>query len=121
VAQRRDEGRGLPTPEWRLANHAAAARPPAPKRSHIGLGPGLIDEDEALRIDAALIFAPLLAPALNVIAILFLGRLLFFYGFSPSACRNSQTERWSTFSPRTLFEICLPFYFLSEGCRIVAG
>jgi hypothetical protein len=51
---------------------------PSPERRHIGLGPGLIDEDEALGIGAALIGAPLLAPALDVFAIRLLGGCGFF-------------------------------------------
>ncbi len=83
VAQGRDEGHGLPTLEWRLADHAAAARPPSAKRCHVGLCPGLIDKNQALGIDAALVFAPLFASALNVFAILFLGGCGFFYGSVP--------------------------------------
>src|SRR5271157_6012678 len=65
VAQRRYEGHGFPALEGRLADHSAAARSPASKRRHVGLGPGFINENQALGIDAVLIGAPLLAPALN--------------------------------------------------------
>src|SRR5271157_4481028 len=78
VAQRRYEGHGFPALEGRLADHSAAARSPASKRRHVGLGPGFINENQALGIDAVLIGAPLLAPALNVFAILFLGGCGFF-------------------------------------------
>jgi hypothetical protein len=38
-----------------------ADRRPAPQWCHVGLGPGIVDEDEASRIKPALIFLPLLA------------------------------------------------------------
>ena len=61
---------------YAACNVLFCARPPgcraasSPEACHIGLGPGLIDEYEALGIGAALMFAPLLAPALDVFAIL---------------------------------------------------
>ena len=43
-----------------------AARRPAPQRRHVGLGPGLVDEDQARRIDPILILYPLRPPARDV-------------------------------------------------------
>src|SRR3546814_7425231 len=40
-----------------------AARRPAPERRHVGLGPGFIDEEQAGRINPALIGLPLHPPA----------------------------------------------------------
>ena len=82
LTQSCDEGHGLPAAEGRLANHAPAARPPAAQGRHVGFGPGLVDKDEALGIDPPLILPPLLTPALNVFAILFLCGCRFFYGSS---------------------------------------
>lgn len=50
-----------------------AARRPSPERRHIGLGPCLANEDQALGCDPGLIFFPLLAPARDVRAILLAG------------------------------------------------
>src|ERR1700676_1571578 len=41
-----------------LAKKPLAAQPPSAQRPHIGFGPGLIDEDEPLRIDLPLIGFP---------------------------------------------------------------
>jgi hypothetical protein len=45
---------------------------------HIGLGPGLIDEDEAGGIKLALVLFPLRPPSCDVVAILFAGVQAFF-------------------------------------------
>jgi hypothetical protein len=55
-----------------------AARRPAPQGGHVGLGPGLVDEDQALRIDLALILLPLRAPAGDVRTVAFAGDDAFF-------------------------------------------
>lgn len=47
-----------------------AARRPSSERRHIGLGPGLVDEHQAGRIDAVLILCPLDPPARHIGAIL---------------------------------------------------
>jgi hypothetical protein len=45
---------------------------------HIGLGPGLVDEDQAVRIKTPLILLPLGAPAGDVGAVLLGGEQAFF-------------------------------------------
>ena len=55
-----------------------AARRPSPQWSHIGPGPGLIDEDQPLRFDAILIFCPLDAPTRHVGTIAFASHHAFF-------------------------------------------
>src|SRR5258708_22354576 len=55
-----------------------AARGPAPQGGHVGLGPGLIDEDQTLRINLALILLPLRAPAGDVRTDAFAGDYAFF-------------------------------------------
>jgi hypothetical protein len=57
-----------PHPPWR----------PAPKRCHVGLGPGFIEEDQATGIDPALIPMPLSAPSRDVRTILLAGHQRFF-------------------------------------------
>ena len=77
-------------PNGALPFNPAATWSPSSKRRHVGLGPGLIDKDQALGIDVSLILPPLLAPALDVFAILFLCGGGFFYG---SALRRAGTPR----------------------------
>jgi hypothetical protein len=63
---------------WDFGCQPGAARCPASQGSHVGLGPGLVDEDQALRIDLALILLPLRAPAGDVRAVAFAGDDAFF-------------------------------------------
>jgi hypothetical protein len=73
VPQGGQEGHGLPAAMGHLGRQALAARRPAPQRSHVGLGPGLVDEDEAGGIDEPLPRRPLGPSARHVGAVL-LGR-----------------------------------------------
>jgi hypothetical protein len=73
VAQRGEEGRGFPMAVRNLGDQALAARRPAVAARHVGLGPGLVDEDQARRIDAALTGAPARAMAAYVRARLLAG------------------------------------------------
>ena len=61
-----------------LAVSLRAARRPAPQRRHVGLGPGLVDEDQALRVDPVLILRPLRSPARDVGTIVLAGDHGFF-------------------------------------------
>lgn len=56
-----EEGHGRPAAMWHLGREALTARAPAAQRRHIGLGPSLVDEDEAGGIDPILVGLPLLA------------------------------------------------------------
>jgi hypothetical protein len=58
VAQGSEESRGLPLALRDLVDKALSLRRPAAKPCHIGLRPGLIDEDEAPGVDEPLIGAP---------------------------------------------------------------
>jgi hypothetical protein len=78
MAQRRHKGHCLPVAVRNLGFEPLAARRPTPQRRHIGVGPGLIDEDQALGRDPGLIFFPLLAPAGDVRAVLLAGKHGFF-------------------------------------------
>jgi len=73
VAQGGEEGHGRPATMRHLGWQALAERPPAAQRSHVGLGPGFVDEDEPGRIDATLVGGPLLAPPRYVRAIALAG------------------------------------------------
>ena len=90
--KRCDEGHCLPAAEGSAPFNPAAARSPPSKRRHVGLGPGFIDKDQALGIDASLMLPPLFTPALDVFAILLLCGGGFFYG---SALRRAGTPRLS--------------------------
>src|SRR5262249_34303303 len=59
VAQGGNEGHGRPATVRHLGWQALAERAPAAQRRHVGLGPGLVDEDQAGRIDTILIGHPL--------------------------------------------------------------
>ena len=78
VPQRRHEGHGLPVAVRDLGLQPQAARRPAAQRRHVGLGPGLVDEDQAGGIDAALIGLPLRPPTRDVGALPFAGDDGFF-------------------------------------------
>src|SRR5262249_29169226 len=62
--------------DLRVEPHAAVR--PAPQRCHVGLGPGLVDEDEARGLNPALIFRPLRPPAGDVRTIALAGGDAFF-------------------------------------------
>jgi hypothetical protein len=51
---------------------------PSRQRCHVSLGPGLVDEDQTLRLDPALILFPLRSLARDVGAIAFAGDEAFF-------------------------------------------
>ena len=63
---------------WNLGNQALANATPAAYWRPIRLGPGFIDEDQAGRINLALMFFPLLPPARDVRAVLLAGVQTFF-------------------------------------------
>jgi len=78
MAQGRQEGHGLPAAVGNLGVKSAPARRPSPQGRHIGPGPGLVDEDQSLSFDAALIFCPLGAPPRDLGSIPFASRHAFF-------------------------------------------
>jgi len=74
AAQGGQEGERPPFAVGRLGDQPAAARPPAPKRRHVGLGPRLVDEDQTPRIEVRLAVKPGLPLAQDVGTVL-LGRV----------------------------------------------
>ncbi len=76
--ERSNEGQGAPSPLRHLGEETSPPPATTVRAGHIGLGPGLIDEDQTPRVEAMLILAPLPAPADNVRAILFAGAQGFF-------------------------------------------
>lgn len=78
MAQGRQEGHGLPAAVGNLGVKSAPARRPSPQGRHIGPRPGLVDEDQPLSFDAALIFCPLGSPPRDLGSIAFASRHAFF-------------------------------------------
>ncbi len=93
LAERGQESHGVPVSERRRPWQALTAGRPAPKRGHVGLGPGFIDEDQAGRVDARPIFQPLHPAARDIRAIPLAGDQRLFLKLNPAACTKSQTER----------------------------
>ena len=78
AAQGGDEGHGLPMAIGHLGMQPLALWRPAAQRGHVGLGPGLIDKDEAAGIRSALELLPLFASPGDLGAQLFGGQHAFF-------------------------------------------
>lgn len=78
AAQCGDEGHRLPVAIRRLGVEPLADRRPAPQGRHIGLGPGLVDEDQAPGIRSILELLPLLAPSGDLRPQLLGGKNAFF-------------------------------------------
>ena len=78
MAQRGEEGHRPPVAVRHLGTKRQAATMPAVGACHVGLGPGLVDEHQAGRIDASLIPLPPVAPPRNVRPVLLAGEDGFF-------------------------------------------
>ena len=70
AAQCRKDGHGLPMTVRDLGRQALPARTPATQRGHVGLGPGLVDEDQARWINPVLVLFPAHPAARDVRAVL---------------------------------------------------
>jgi hypothetical protein len=71
VPECREESHRPPMAVWDLSPERGAPMPPAMGPGHVGLCPGLIDEDETGRIDFRLVSSPPGAAACDVRTILF--------------------------------------------------
>ena len=78
MSQCGQEGRSLPVTVRDFGLEPHAERCPPPQRRHVGLGPGLVDEDQALRLDFILILDPLRSPPRDVGSIAFASHHGFF-------------------------------------------
>lgn len=78
AAQRAEKGQRVPVAMWGEAAQALPFRSPAAQRGHVGLDPGLVEEDEPSWIEAALPRAPALASAGDVGARLLKSEQRFF-------------------------------------------
>jgi len=72
------EGHGPPAALRHLGEQLLPTRRPAAQARHVGLGPGLIDEDQPCRIKSALVGLPASAPVRDVGSILLGGEQRFF-------------------------------------------
>src|SRR5215211_3334372 len=99
AAQRRQKGQRAPASLRHLGNEAGAASAPSMPPGHVGLGPGLVDEDQVFGVEPALIFLPPLAPAGDIGAVLFAGVQALFLNVMPSYTKNAQSAPWLTLSP----------------------
>ena len=77
-AQAGDKGHGFPMPKGRAVPAALADRRPAIKARHLGVEAGLVEEDQAMRIDEGLGRPPQLAAGRDVGPVL-LGRAQSFF------------------------------------------
>src|SRR5262249_53929355 len=77
-AQRREEGGCLPSCQWDLTDQALAAPATPAQTGHVVLGPGLVDEDQAGRVEVALQPMPSHACVSGVGSVLLSGAQTFF-------------------------------------------
>src|ERR1700723_299917 len=61
-----EEGERAPVAMRRRCAQSLSSRPPAVAAHHVGLGPGLVDEDEAAGVNSALVALPTRSPARDV-------------------------------------------------------
>ena len=99
AAQRCQEGHGAPVAERRVAAHALALAAPAMRAHHVGLDPGLVDEDEPVSPDAALIPLPARPPPRDVAPGLLGGQQRFFLKLIPSRLKKLQIAAIPALSP----------------------
>lgn len=95
MAQRGQEGEHAPFAVRSLGDQPPATRSASAQRHHVGLGPGLIDEDEP-----ALILLPLCSPPRDCRPVLLAGEQLFFE--AEAADRSTrQIETAEVVTPRS--------------------
>ena len=84
-----------------LVDEALALRRPAAQAGHVGLGPGLVDEDQAPRIDETLIGSPASAVAAYVRAILLARDEGLFLNVTPILRKKRLIIEVSALTPRS--------------------
>ena len=78
MAKRSQEGQGFPVTVRCFGVEPRSPSAPSVGPCHIGLGPGLVDKDQAPGIDLSLIALPALAPPRHVRSVLLAGQHAFF-------------------------------------------
>jgi hypothetical protein len=117
MAQRSVERQGPPFAERRAGNQFTAARRPTSDRGHVGLGPGLINEDETSGIKSALIFLPLLAPTGHLRTHLFGGEQAFFEAETGRANQSPDRHRATRDASLSKFSDHLPYRHVGHGLK----
>jgi len=84
-----------------LVDAPLAARRPAVEAGHVGLGPGLVDEDQARGVDAALIGFPARPMTAYVRTVLFTRNERLFFSVTPIRRRNRLIIDVSALTPRS--------------------
>lgn len=84
ASQTSHEGQRFPMTMRHLGEQTLAHGAASMRAGHVRLGPGLIDKDDALGIDLALMPAPSLAAPRDIMAILFAGVQSFFLKLRPA-------------------------------------
>ena len=99
VAERGEEGRGLPVAVGDGGDDPLTAPGPAVAARHVGRGPGLVDEHQAFRADRRLSLPPG-DPRSSDVRALLLGRVLgLFFRVRRSATRNRLSAAGLTSAP----------------------
>lgn len=93
VAECCQKGCGVPVSERGLTIQAFTARAPASQRRHVGFHPGFVNENETGRVDAWLIFQPLLPAAPDIGTALLSSDQCLFLCVSPCSCTKVQTAQ----------------------------
>ena len=101
VAQGGEESRRLPLALRNLVDEALSLRRPAAKPCHVGLRPGLIDEEETPGIDEPLIGAPARAMAADVRTILLARDEGLFLTVTPILPKKRLIIEVSALTPRS--------------------
>ena len=86
MSQPGQEGAGIPMPERRRTEQPLAPATATPQRRHVGLGPSLVEEDQALGVQSALSSAPEMAGRGNVHTRLLTGPQRLFLSVRPRSC-----------------------------------
>ena len=101
LAKSGEECRRLPAALWDLVDEALSLRRPAAKPCHVGLCPGLINEDEAPGVDEPLIGAPSFAVAAYVAALLLARDKRLFLNVTPILRKKRLIIEVSALTPRS--------------------
>src|ERR1700727_2241774 len=92
ATQPRQKCEGPPSPEGRFGDEAFASGASAMSAGHVGLGPGLVDEDKSPGVDLRLTRLPLLTPPGDIRPVLFGGAKAFFWTSRRHAAENAKAH-----------------------------
>src|SRR5271165_63187 len=101
VAQGGEEGRGLPVAVRDLVDEPLSLPSPTAEAGHVGLGPCLVDEDEARRVDQTLIEPPALPVAADVRPVLLARHEGLFLNVTPIRPKKRLIIEVSDVTPRS--------------------